>query len=369
MGGVVLKGKSLVLLVSVLLIAMLFGSGCGKEEVQKEVDNRLTVETVAALKGDIQKEVAYYGSLKGIDEVTLYPKVAARVTVINLREGERVAKGQAIIGLDTTDYESGLASAEAAVAQAEISYENTRKNVERTRLLFEQGAVSAQQMEQAELGLAQANAGLAQARAGLQNARNLLANCQVTSPIDGVVGLVGITQGNMASPQAPVAVVSNLRQLKTTVNVSESDIRFVTLNSPVNVKVSSLANRTFTGKVTSVAPVADARTKAFPVEITVDNQDGLLKSGMFAEVRLLTEKKEGVLTLPRGAVIEKGARRVVFTVDKKSVVHETAVTVGIENRDKAEITKGLGVGDQVIIKGQTLLNDGDRVRLATGGKK
>ncbi|MGE5544548.1 MAG: efflux RND transporter periplasmic adaptor subunit, partial [Bacillota bacterium] len=203
--------------------------------------------------------------------------------------------------------------------------------------------------------------------AGVQGARNLLSNCQITSPINGVVGLIQITEGNMASPQAPVAVVSSTGKMAVKINVAENEISFVKVDDPVKVKVSSIPDREFSGQVTSVAAVADPRSKAFPAEVTLDNPDNVLKSGMIAEVRVATEKKDGVLTIPRNAVVEKGARRVVFTVDEKSVVHETTIEVGLQNRDRVEVIRGLKAGDQVVIKGQTLLHDTDEVRVA-GGK-
>lgn len=361
------RRKSSVLLLGVILImALLCLGGCGKEEAEKEADNRLTVETAAVTQESIRKEVTYSGTLKGADEVMLYPKVAARVVAIHLQEGDRVAKGQVIISLDTSDYDTQLAVAEATLTQAESAYENARANVERIRMLHREGAVSDQQLEQAELGLVQAGSALEQAQAGVQGARNLLSNCQITSPINGVVGLIQITEGNMASPQAPVAVVSSTGKLAVKLNVTEGDISFVKVNDPVKVRVRSISEQEFTGRVTSVAAVAHPQFKTFPVEVTLDNPDNLLKSGMTAEVQIGTQGKDGVLTIPRNAVVQKGARHVVFTVDEESIVHETTIEVGIQNRERVEVIKGLKVGDQVVVKGQTLLHDTDEVRVAGG---
>ena len=89
------RRKSSVLLLGALLImALLCLGGCGKEEAEQEVDNRLTVETAAVTQESIRKEVTYSGTLKGADEVMLYPKVAARVVAIHLQEGDPVAKGR-----------------------------------------------------------------------------------------------------------------------------------------------------------------------------------------------------------------------------------------------------------------------------------
>lgn len=361
-----MKRKSSVVLVVILIMALFCGAGCGNNEAQSEVDNRLTVGTAVVKEGSISKEVTYSGSIKGANEVTLYPKAAARVVSIHLREGDRVSKGQTIISLDTTDYQTGAAAAEATLAAAEANYQNVKSNVDRTRALFEQGGVSSQQMEQAELGLIQADTAVQQAQVAMDNAQNMLNNCQITSPINGVVGLIQITEGNMASPQAPVAVVSSTGKMAVKINVSETDIGYVSANSEVRVKVSSIPGQEFPGRVTSIATVVSPLTKGFPVEITLDNPDNLLKSGMVAEIRLSTQQKDGVLTISRGAVVEKGARRVVFTVDEEAVVHETEIEVGLENNDFVEVISGLSPGDQVVVKGQTLLNDLDEVRLAEG---
>ncbi len=362
-----MKGKLSLVMVMVLILALFGLTGCSKDEMATKVDDRLTVETVAAAAGSITKEVSYSGSLQGANEVTLYPKVAARVVAIYKQEGNRVSKGQTIVSLDSSDYQAALVSAQAALTMAQSNYQNAQNNAQRTRALFDQGGVSTQQMEQADLGVLQADSAVKQSQAAVQNAQNMLNNCRITSPINGVVGLIKVSVGNMVSPAAAVAVVSSPGQMSVKVDVSEAEIAFVSLNSPVKVRVSSVGDQDFPGKVTSVATVVDPMSKGFPVEITIDNPANTLKSGMLAEIQLSTEKKDGVLRVPRAAVVENGARRVVFVVDAKSVVHETDIEVGLENRDWVEVISGIKPGDQIVIKGQTLLHDADEVRLP-GGK-
>lgn len=350
----------------IILIAAIGSFGCGKDETVKKTDDSLAVKTAVAQMGAIQREVTYSGTIKGSNEVALYPKVAARVVSVNKKEGDRVAAGETIISLDTTDYSLALATARTNLAQAESAYTNTKTNLDRTRDLYQQGAVSPQQMEAAELGLVQAKTALEQTRIAVKNANNTLANCRITSPISGVVGLVNITEGNMASPTAQVAMVCSLGNVKIEVNVSESDIGFISKENPVTVKVDSLGGKKFTGRVSAIAPAADSRTKAFPVEIIIDNSQGLLKSGMFAQVSLPAEQQNSVLTVPRVALTEKGVRQVVYVVDDKSVVHESEVKVGIQSSDTAQIMSGIKAGDKIVVKGQTLLHDGDKVRVVEG---
>ena len=103
------------------------------------------------------------------------------------------------------------------------------------------------------------------------------------------------------------------------------------------------------------------------IEILLDNPKGMLKSGMFAEVHLPTMVRHQVVAVPQEAVVAKGARRVVYVVDSKSVAHERPVTVGVENENLAEITEGLKAGEPVVVKGSTLIRDGDKVKVVAGG--
>lgn len=355
-------------LAAVILVAGTVG--CGEKKVVK-TDPRMPVQAVEAKTGSIERIVDYSGVVKGKNEVTLYPKVAARVIAINKHEGERISKGQAIISLDTTDYASRVVTAEAALVQAEANDLNAQRNLERTKELAQQGAASSQSLEQAQMAADVSNATLASGRAALQDARNTLANCKITAPIDGVVGLINVTEGNMVSTQTAAAVVSDMRSVKVDVNVSESEITYVQKGSKVSVLIDSLNGKSVLGTVTSVASVADAASRAFPVEITLNNADGLLKSGMFAEVKLGTEAKNGVIVIPRTAVSEKGARRIVYVVaneKKKTIAREREIEMGIESKGSVEIAKGLKAGERVVVKGQTLLHDGDQVRVFTEDK-
>lgn len=337
-------------------------TGCQKkEETVKDVPQAVSVVTVK--QGDIARVVSYSGTVKGANEATLYPKVSSRVVAVNLKEGDRVRNGQTILTLDTTDYATRVSSANAMLSQALANETNARLNLERTQQLFQQGAVSQQQMEQADTGMIQTKAAVEQARASVQDASNMLANCRVTSPIDGVVGLVSITVGNMATPQQAVAVVSTVDKVRVAINVNESDISYIKEGGAVGVRIESLGGKPVNGTVTKVAAVADARLRAFPVEVFLPNPDGMIKSGMFAQVNLPTETKSGVIVLPRTAVAEKGARRVVFVVNSKLVVEEREVKLGIESDDQIEILSGLKTGDRVVVKGQTLLHDRDKVRV------
>ncbi|MBC7076245.1 MAG: efflux RND transporter periplasmic adaptor subunit [Syntrophomonadaceae bacterium] len=372
--------RGLYLLLVPVLVLSLIAAGCGKKEEAVE-ETEITVNIAKAEKRDIAKSVSYSGIVRGENEVYIMPKVMARVTAIYVKPGDPVREGQTLLVLDSSDYEAAVKQAEAALAQAEAAKrandaqkETALANYERMKKLHEAGAVSDQQLEQARsqyeaLAAGSAEAAVEQARAGLLQAQTQLNHCIIKSPINGVVGSINLSLGDTANPQSPAAVVTDTSRLEIEVLVSESEVSYIETGSEVDVFISAVQDEPFAGKVKSVAAVPDPVKRNYAVKVALDNQDNNIRSGMFAEVSIATISKDDVLCVPRSAVIPKGGRNIIYTVDKESRAREKEVTTGIENSSYIEILKGIEEGEKVITRGNTLVNDGTRVRVITGGEK
>lgn len=369
-------------MIAVLLLGGMLFSGCGKKEAKVADAPIRTVETAVAEKMTIAESANYTGTLQGKDEVNIMAKLPGKVTHVYVEVGDKVRAGQTLMQLDTTDVEAQVKQAEAALQAAlaaqkanAVQAENARINLERMEQLFAQGVISQQQLDQARaqyegLTAGTAEAGVAQAEAALAAARNQLDNCTITSPISGVVGNLYISEGEMAGTQQPVAIVTNIQQMEIEVKVTGDDITYLREGDSAEVYIKAAADKPLKGKISSIGPVADQRSKTFPVKIALEQTEGaLLKSGMFARVKLTVRQKQGVIGVPVDAVLEKGARRVVFTVDENNRVHEIEVIPGIISDTHVEIIEGLNEGDQVVVKGQTFLHEGDEVQIMTGGDK
>lgn len=372
-------GKRYPGLVIVLMIAVIALSGCSKsKEVVKE--SEITVNTAPAQVQDLAKSVMYTGTVRGQNEVYLMPKVPARVTGIHAQPGDVVNAGQRLVTLDDTDFIAGVKQAEALLALAQaglqsnhIQAENARLNYERIQTLHEAGAVSDQQLEASRaayeaLVAGSAEASVAQAEAGLMAARNNLDKCVITSPINGVVGTIGLSLGDTANPASVAAIVSNTAQLEVEVMVSETEVSYVRKGSPVEVVVRAVQEAPFMGQVDSIATVADPVKRNYAVKVSLPNPEGQIKSGMFAELSVDTMSKLGILAVPVGAVIPKGGREIVYVVDGESRAQVVEVKTGIKDDQHIEIVSGLTAGQEVIVKGNTLVSDGTLVRVVEGGQ-
>ncbi|MGE5380592.1 MAG: efflux RND transporter periplasmic adaptor subunit [Methylocystaceae bacterium] len=361
----------------VFLVLPLMISGCNKKKaVEKE--SELSVKVASVRIQDISKSGVYSGVVKGKTEAVLYPKASARVTAVLVQSGQTVKKGQQLIALDPNDASIGLAQAQAGYDLAlanqkatNMKVESARLDYERTKKLYEAGAASPQKLEADKVayeGLltGSSEATLAQSAAALQSAED---RSNITSPIDGVVGFISLAAGDTANPASAAAVVSNTTELGVDVMVSESDVGYIEQNSPVEVTITAADSKPFSGIVDSVATAADPIKRTYLVKIKLANTEGKVRSGMFAQVSLSTLTRKGVLCVPVSAVVPKGVRTVVYTVDKDNRAQEIEVTPGIESRDYVEIIKGLSAGQVVITKGNTLVSKGTLVRVVAGEGK
>jgi RND family efflux transporter MFP subunit len=184
-------------LIVVLMAALLVG-GCGQtEEAVKETE--ISVNTAQATERNIAKSVRYAGTVRGQNEVYLIAKVPARVTGIHVNPGDKVSQGQKLITLDSSDYQAAVAQAQAGVKAATLQLENARLGLERTEKLHAAGAASQLQLEQAQSAYDGALVGVETANAGLAMASQQIGYCNLTSPINGVVGSINLSLGDTAN--------------------------------------------------------------------------------------------------------------------------------------------------------------------------
>lgn len=330
------------------------------------------VAVQAVKKGKIVREYTAGGQLAGIRTATVAPKISGKVASVPVAAGQAVREGDVLFTLDSTDAENQVRQARAALAVAQenkkladVNRASAKKQLERYRQLYEAGAVSADTYEQYVLKYEQAaapvpEAQLAQAEAALATQETNLANHTVRAPFGGVVAKVSVDPGEMVTPTSQCVTLVDLSRVKVEVAVGEQEVNKIRPGQTCRVTVAAARSEPFPGTVTAVAPAADEKTKGFTVEVTLDNPAGILKQGMYAEVHLVTDTAEEVLTVPVEAVLNKDGRRVVFVVEGGEAKERT-VTVGLTDGRLAEIKDGLKEGEQVVVTGNQSLTNGSKV--------
>lgn len=186
----------------------------------------------------------------------------------------------------------------------------------------------------------------------------------VESPIAGIIGRVYVDIGANVTAQTPVALVIDMDKVKINLDVPEKYLPRISLGQEAKISVDAYANEEFAGRITKISPVVDIATRTAPIEITVDNPNHRLNSGMFAKVKLIINKRKDVLVVLKEAVIGKEPDAYVFTVDNNKAALKK-VSLGIRHGPNVEVTSGLKEGDMAVIIGQQRLRDGSWVTVET----
>jgi len=268
--------------------------------------------------------IDYTSSIEAADQVGVSPNVSGKVSMIDLKIGQRVQKGDVLFKLDSADtelqvkqaaanYNAALSSytnsqnaynSKSNVAPAQTAYDEAKANYARLQTLYDGGAISKVELDNgkdkvettlAQLQTAQFSANTAldaakaqqeSAKAALKIVQKKLNDCIVKAPISGEVVSKSIDIGDMASPQTAAIILMNDQNVIVHINVTETNISKVKIGAEAEIRVQAI-DVARKGTVVSIAPACDIKTGMFPVEILVNNTDSKLKPGMMTDVKLL----------------------------------------------------------------------------------
>jgi RND family efflux transporter MFP subunit len=241
------------------------------------------------------------------------------------------------------------------VRNAGANYQTANADVERYENAFKTGGVTQQQLDQARLSLENAKAKLEQSRINLGDAN-------IRATISGIINKRHIEPGAVVSPGTALFDIVNVSTLKLNVTVNEAQVAQLKQGQPVQVKASVFPDKTFSGKITFIAPKADEALN-FPVEIGITNNPGnSLKAGMYGTALFDFPNQSSVIMIPRTAFVGSVSSRQVF-VHENGIARLKTVTPGRIIGEKVEILEGLQEGIAVITSGQINLADGSKVSI------
>ena len=343
-----------------LAMCMALGTACGKEAVEEEKTLR-SVEIMTVGKGEIASQFAYTGKAAASRQVSVVPTVPGKVTDFNFDVGDEVTQGAVLFTIDTVDLNNNLRAAEAGYNVAKLARDNAKNTYENNKLLFDEGIISKAEFDQIKYGYEAAEAQLASTQVQLDTLQKSISDCAVKAPLTGVVTQRNVEIGGFASAAAPAYVVMDLSKIKVEVGVSETVLNTIKIGDKVDVLMTAVSELPLEGTVSTVSPAA-GQTGMYTVKIELDNADGIIKSGMMAEVSFTAESAEDTIVLPRNSVITKDDETYVYVVEN-GTAKKVPVELGIEAADTIEITKGLKDGDDVVTKGQTYISDGEEVNV------
>lgn len=210
----------------------------------------------------------------------------------------------------------------------------------------------------------------------------------VKAPISGTITSLPVQIGSTVSPQMPVAQISKMDDLEVRVHVAERFISKMAVGLAAEIRFEAYPSRKFTGRVREISPVVDPMSRTLELKISISNGADVLRAGMFGEVKLITEEKSKVVKIPAECLVRRFGEDFVFVVKRggnagggettaeessadaedgsdrvSGIAERRKVSTGIEIDQKLEIQSGLAPGEEVVYRGQTLLEEGSKVRV------
>jgi len=356
------------------LVFVVFWFGFTRKEPQKVEQKRVVPVEVEAVSTDsIEKTIELTGWIKANQVVDMASKVGGRLDSLRVEseggvsvpveEGVEVKKGQQVAVIDHDVYVSQVEAAEATVKSREVELADAEREKKRIVVLYEGGSATEQNRDKALTAAELAVANLNMAKANLELAQINLRESMIVSPIDGIVTAKHIDEGNLIKSGDRIVTLTDMKTVKVVVSIAEKYGGEIVAGIPARIRGDTLPDRIFNDKVYSVYPALDAMTHTIQAEIRLDNNEMLLKPGMFARVALIIKTKKDVIVISRDVVLGGKVDEPYVYVVEDGIAHKRIVKLGITQADKCEITDGLKAGEKLVVNGMHFLKDGSSVEL------
>jgi len=187
------------------------------------------------------------------------------------------------------------------------------------------------------------------------------------APVTGTIVALPAQLGMTISQAVPLARIAGGAGLELRLYVAERFISRIGLNQPCEITLDAWPGEVFRGSVSEVSPTLDTASRTMEIKVNVDNPGSKLKAGMFAKVRVITERKDSIVKIPVAAMVNRFGEQYVFVADSSDsaapVARKKTIVSGIIIDGVMEVAQGLSPGEDVVIRGQTLLEDGSRINI------
>ncbi|MRR36448.1 efflux RND transporter periplasmic adaptor subunit [bacterium] len=355
-------GTGVIILLVAALCAASIGFGCGKKKDAASTEKITNVKIWIAEKRSVRPYIETIGSLNPDEEVVISSEVDGILKDIRVDEGSPAAKGTMLARIDDTDYRLGKENAEASLRQAEANLANLRVEHARKEALLKEELVTKQQFDDISTRLSIAVQDLDRAKVALSLARQRLGKTAISSPIKGVVKEKKVAAGDFVRAGMPLLSIVGMDPLKLSFTVTEKDVGRLKTGQDVTFSVDTFPGREFYGKLTSIYPSLDERTRSLRAEALVENPGTELKPGFFAKVRVFTGASRQSVVIPLTSVLYEGTSIRVFLKDKDKA-KARFLKLGNKYGDMVEVLDGLQGGESLIVVGQNNLTEGVKINV------
>jgi multidrug efflux system membrane fusion protein len=340
-------------------------AACSKPPAQREPVVPVQVAAVSKIAAPLTLQAN--GSVEPLQTVSIQAQVGGTLDAVSFREGDDVQAGQTLFRLDPRPFEAALRQAQAALTRDEAQAQNAQRDADRYKALVEKDYVTKSQADQAVSAAASMQATVLADHATVDNAALNLAYTTIKAPISGRTGRLLVRQGNVVRPNTdPLVVINQLRPITVRFPVLQHDfpdLQRRALHGTVPVRVVTADS----GKVGEVGALAfldnavDSLTGTVTAKARFENQTNSLWPGEYVRVSVELTVQADALAVPTRALLAGQQGSYVFVIGKDKVAKVRQVSTGRSVGELTTIDKGLEVGEQVVVDGQSRLTPNAKV--------
>ncbi len=333
-------------------------------------DIAIPVSAAPVLRDTLVMSVSAAGQAQAFARTLLAAEVEGPVTQVLVREGDYVRQGQVLARIDPERYAFELERAKAALERAEAQF---------AELTLFDDEIEDPELRAERRRMARARSGLSEAEVAVREAELNVRRATVRAPFNGAVANLAVVPGERVQQRDSISEVVDLSRIRIEVQVLETEVPFLEEGREARVTLSAFPDTVLNGRVASINPVVDPRTRTARVTVVLPNRASVVKPGMYARVRIAARLYPNRIMVPRESILERDNRTLVFLFEpqdnsSQGLAKWTYVTTGLENERFVEIVPGEGT--TVLEPGQLVLTDGHytlihdaRVRISeTGGR-
>ena len=325
-----------------------FGAKAEQKKAQPPLDFAAS-DIVRLTPHRLAVELSMPGTVQAFNQATVRSKLSAEVRRLPVREGDRVAAGQVIAEFDTAQLRNQMAERQAALESARATLAQTERTRASNAQLVQQSFISKNAFDTADDAYRAQAAAVQAAEAQLAQTQLLLSDAVVRAPIAGQVAKRFVQPGEKVAFDAPLLHIVDLTRLEVQAQAPVADVARIAQGAEVEIEIEGLVDQPYKGRIDRINPTTEAGSRMIAVYVLLPNEDGRLRGGMFARVRLQAGGESPVPALPVAAVQDDRGQSYVWIIADGKLARRNVVTgVRDERAQRIEITSGLAGHEQVI---------------------
>ncbi|TDE13299.1 efflux RND transporter periplasmic adaptor subunit [Dyadobacter psychrotolerans] len=356
--------NSLVLFLGALLSMGI--NGCGSEpetenQAKPEVKGPAMVQVITPIEDQPDYKLTLPGELKPYEQVSLFPKIKGFVKTISVDRGSLVRKGQVLAVLEAPEVSQRFQSARSDQQKFYEEYQLSRQTYERIlKATQKDGSVAAIELDRTKSKLRSDSAAYQSAISNARSFGQLEQYLKIISPFDGVVVERNVSVGALVGENntMPLLVIAQNKKLRLTVAIPEKHAQSLGENTRVDFTVSNRPGKIFHSVLSRKSQVLEQQNRSVTAEFDVENQDGSLDGGEYAQVTMTLWRPDSTLWVPASSVVHAQSGTFVLVVENDSV-KKVDVSEGTRKDSLQEVFGSLTNKDKVVKNGsEELLNNG-----------